>query len=141
MWILVVFLLKDVVVMDEYVYQVLTNYYNVLDSVGYQPHSISKKLLILCFYKNIIYGDYRGRFSKEDWILIEKALDCLYGSECLIPYPDYMKKGKLHLGELSELAQRVQDLEDTNVLKVIHDEEAYPGTDDSDIMFVPVTED
>lgn len=50
-------------------------------------------------------------------MLIEKALDCLYGSTCLIPYPDYLKMGKLHLGEMTELVQRIENLENTNVLK------------------------
>jgi hypothetical protein len=71
-----------------------------------------------------VYCDYRGLLSKDDYRLIEKALDCLYGSTCLIPYPDYLKMNKLHLGEMTEMAQRVKTLEDTDVVKVIHSDES-----------------
>jgi hypothetical protein len=65
-----------------------------------------------------VYHDYRGLLSKADYSLIEQALNCLYGSTCLIPYPDYLKMGKLHLGEMTEMAQRIKRAEDTEVVKV-----------------------
>lgn len=68
---------------------------------------------------------------------IERALNCLFGANCLIPYPDYLKMGKLKLGEMTELAQRVKTLEDTNVMKVMHNAEYDPETCQSDIIFVP----
>jgi hypothetical protein len=55
--------------------------------------------------------------SKDDYHLIERALDCLYGSTCLIPYPDYLKMSKLHLGEMGEIASRLKEVEDTKVIK------------------------
>ena len=81
------------------------------------PYSEMQKLMILGFYKDFVYGDYRGILSKDDYLLIERALDCLYGSSCLIPYPDYLKMGKLHLGQATELANRLKVLEETEVLK------------------------
>ena len=39
------------------------------------------------------------------------ALDCLFGSTCLIPYPDYLKMGKLHLGDMTEVSQRISQNE------------------------------
>ena len=80
----------------------------------------AKKLLLLIFYRDFVYHDYRGLLSREDYLLIERALDCLWGSTCLIPYPDYLKMGKLHLGEMTEMAQRVKNLEDTEVLKAMN---------------------
>ena len=76
-----------------------------------------EKLLILCFYRDFTLQDYRGLINKDDYHLIEKALDCLYGSTCLIPYPDYLKMGKLHLGEMTEVLERVKKVEDTKVVK------------------------
>ena len=32
-------------------------------------------------------------------------------------YPDYLKMGKLHLGEMTEMATRIKNLEDTTVVK------------------------
>ena len=117
--------------MDNIVYQSLMSYFNVLEQRGYMSFSQMQKLLVLCFYRDFVFQDYRGLLTKEDYHLIEQALDCLYGSTCLIPYPDYLKMSKLHLGEMTEMAQRVKTLEDTEVLK------AFDGTsEDSDIMIV-----
>ena len=122
--------------MDEMVYDSLSHYYAVLQKIGYYKYADLQKLLVLIFYKDYIFNDYRGLLSMDDYRLIEKALDCLYGSTCLIPYPDYLKMGKLHLGEITEVAQRVKTMEDTNVLKLIHDLDSAEGTIDSDVIVV-----
>ena len=103
--------------MDEIIYNAFGSYYNVLEKLGYISYPQSQKLLLLCFYRDFVFHDYRGLLNKEDYYLIERALDCLWGSTCLIPYPDYLKMGKLHIGEMTEMAQRVKNLEDTEVLK------------------------
>ena len=107
--------------MDEILYEALSKYYHALELKGYMSKAHSFKLLALIFYRDFVFHDYRGLLSKKDYRLIEKALDCIYGTSCLIPYPDYLKMGKLHLGEMTEMAQRVKALEDTDVVKVIHD--------------------
>jgi hypothetical protein len=96
-----------------------------------------QKLLVLIFYRDFVYNDYRGLISKDDYLMIERALDCLYGSTCLIPYPDYLKMGKLHIGEMTEMANRVKNLENTEVLKAFD----FEGSDDSDIVIVKNEED
>lgn len=118
--------------MDELIYQVLNNYYSALEAKGYMKSSDADKILILCFYRDFILQDYRGLISKEDYFLIEKALDCLYGSTCLIPYPEYLKMNKSYLGQLAEAIYRIKKLEDTPVLKLIDVDENV----ESDIMIV-----
>lgn len=110
--------LKDVAVMDELVYNALCQYFTVLSKVGYYKWADVKKLLVLIFYRDIIQKDYRGLLTKADYGVIERALNCLYGTTCLIPYPDFMSSGRLHLGEMSEIAQRVKNVENTRVVKV-----------------------
>ena len=107
--------------MDEMVYNSLSRYYHVLETTGYMSQKEVEKLLLLSFYKDFVYSDFRGLLSGDDYHYIERALDCLYGSTCLIPYPDYLKMGKLKLGDTTELSHRIKTLEDTNVVKVIHD--------------------
>jgi len=119
-----------VAVMDEIIYNALGSYYNALEKKGYMSYANMQKLLLLIFYRDFVFHDYRGLLSREDYLLIERALDCLWGSTCLIPYPDYLKMGKLHLGEITELASRVRTLEDTDVLKAFDAD----GTGDSDII-------
>lgn len=118
--------------MDKIIYNAITQYYTVLSKLGYYPYEDVFRLLLLCFYRDFVFHDYRGVLSRADYKEIEKALNCLFGSNCLIPYPDYLKMGKLHIGEMTELAQRVRTLEDTDVLKAFDSD----GTCDSDIIIV-----
>ena len=104
--------------MDRILYNSLSKYYHALEQTGYMSNTHAKKLLLLIFYRDFTLRDFRGKLSKDDYHLIEKALDCLWGSSCLIPYPDYLKMGRLHLGETTEMAQRLKALEDTEVLKL-----------------------
>ena len=121
--------------MDEIVYEALSKYFHALEIHGYMSKTHSIKLLVLSFFKDFVFQDYRGILTREDYCLIERALDCLYGTSCLIPYPDYLKMGKLHLGEMTEMAHRVKTLEDTDVVKVMHDFENADNVQ-SDVMIV-----
>lgn len=103
--------------MGETVYESLSAYYDALSKLGYMSQDKGKSLLLLSFFNEFVYNDYRGVISREDYRVIERALNCLFGSNCLIPYPDYLKMGKLHLGEMTELAYRVKKLENTEVIK------------------------
>lgn len=125
--------------MDEFIFNALSKYYDVLGKTGYMSYINAVKLLVLIFYRDFVYHDYRGLISREDYHQIELALNCLYGTTCLIPYPDYLKMGKLNIGSLTELASRVKALEDTNVLKVVH----QPNPEDhieSDIVILANTD-
>lgn len=127
--------------MDEILYNALSGYYHALELRGYMPKTHSDKLLVLAFYRDFMFHDYRAVLSKSDYRLIEEALDCLYGTSCLIPYPDYLKMGKLHLGEMTEIAQRLKNLEETDVVKVIHNLNDAEDNLDSDICFVAEEDD
>lgn len=107
--------------MDEFVYTSIGRYFHTLQNFGYLSYKNVKSLLVLIFFYNIIYHDYRGLIRKKDYGIIERALNCLYGTTCLIPYPDYLKMGKLKLGEMTEMAQRIKNIEEEPVLKLIHD--------------------
>lgn len=122
--------------MDEIIYNALTRYYNVLEKTGYMSYPHAQKLLVLIFYRDFVYHDYRGNITEDDYLLIERALDCLYGSTCLIPYPDYLKMGKLHIGEITELARRVTTLENKEVVQVIHDLDSAVNKDSSSDILV-----
>ena len=124
-------ILNPVDVMDNIIYNAIVKYYTALSKVGYYKYGDVFSLLVLCFLRDFVYQDYRGTLSKSDYSIIEKALNCLFGSNCLIPYPDYLKMGKLHIGEMTEMAHRVKTLEETEVLK------AFDGDDEnSDIMIL-----
>ena len=93
--------------MDKVLFDSLCRYFATLTRVGNVPYNSVAKLLVLMFYKHFIYEDYRGNLSKKDYSTIEKALDCLFGSTCLIPYPNYLEMGKLRLGDITEMVHRI----------------------------------
>lgn len=122
--------------MGDILLEALTKYYHALEVKGYMSKVHSEKLLVMAFYWDFMYNDYRALLSKKDYCLIERALDCIYGTSCLIPYPDYLKMGKLHLGEITEMAQRVKTLEETEVVKIIHDLDSVNGDPQSDVLIM-----
>lgn len=122
--------------MDKLLYEALTKYYNALEYNIYMDKIPTMELLVLGFYRDFIFHDFRGLLSKENYHLIEKALDCLFGNSCLIPYPDYLKMGKLHLGDMTEMAHRVKILEDTDVVKMVHLDNAPDEEPQSDVLIV-----
>lgn len=122
--------------MDDILYEALTKYYHALEVKGYMSKTHSTKLLVMTFYRDFMFNDYRALLSKRDYCLIERALDCIYGTSCLIPYPDYLKMGKLHLGEMTEMAQRIKNLEETEVIKAIHDLNSVNGNTQSDVLIM-----
>ena len=113
--------------MDKVLYDSLYRYFTTLAKIGTVSYNSVNKLLVLIFYKHFIYEDYRGNLSKEDYNIIEKALDCLFGSTCLIPYPNYLEMGKLHLGDMTEMAHRINDYE--NHLQDLDDRFKYTFED------------
>lgn len=101
--------------MDEFVYKATSDYFHALEKLGYLSKDKVDSLLVLLFYYNLIYKDYRGFIKEEHYHIIEKALNCLYGVNCLIPYPDYLKMGKLKLGEMTEIISRINALANLEV--------------------------
>lgn len=123
--------------MDEFVYNSYDKYFQTLGKLGHVSDSDVEKLLVLNFYYNLMYKDYRGNVSEEDYRLIDQALNCLYGTSCLIPYPEYTSMGSLNIGGIAELAQRVKNLEDTQVVMTISDaSDIENASDESDVIII-----
>ena len=95
-------------------------YFNTLSKLGYKKQGDVNKLLVYMFIGELLTGDMRHFITKEDYETIEKALYCLYGSSCLIPYPQYanddylfghLKDGEPRSTEYSE----VRSTENSNI--------------------------
>lgn len=112
--------------MENFVYQAVMHYFKALSLLGYYKYKDVEKLIVLLFYHVLIDHDYRGYVKEKDYKLIDKALHCLYGTTCLIPYPDYLKMGKLKLGEFTEVLSRTKAIEKSNEMlqQQIYDNDA-----------------
>ena len=100
--------------MDNFTFNTLSRYFTNLANVGYRKNSDVMKVLLLSHINKLLKNDFRGFITEKDYRKTERALYCLYGSSCLIPYPDYYstKKEKvMYNGSISELTHRVKIME------------------------------
>lgn len=105
--------------MVKYLYEALCNYFNHLCNTGYIKYSEVEKLLLLSAIHRLVDCDFRGYLNREDYNSINNALYNLYGTSCLVPYPDYYggkHKRIMYTCSISELAHRVDDLEKLNAI-------------------------
>ena len=97
--------------MDRYVYNALSRYFHTLETVGYIPIKDIHKLLVLVFIYKMAYGIYRTYVTRKDYHDMSRALNCLYGCSCLLPYPDYAKTGVLKVGVFNNTISETRALE------------------------------
>lgn len=101
--------------MDNITYNTLVRYFTNLSNTGYRKNSDVIKVLLLSSINKLLNNDFRGFITEEDYRKIEKALYCLYGNSCLIPYPDYYNTKNqrvMYSGSMSELIHRVVKAEE-----------------------------
>lgn len=102
--------------MVNQVYTAITKYFGHITNTGYMRQDNVNKLLLLIAVYNLLDNDFRALVSEDDYKLINNALYCLYGSTCLIPFPDYYNNKAnrvMYKGSISELAHRVAVTEST----------------------------
>lgn len=102
--------------MDNVVYESIKRYFTSLSMFGYKSYNDTYKLLYIISIRDFIYNDFRGLITEDDYRIIGRSLYNVFGTTCLLPYPQFCKsKGMndLHLGsitELSHMVQRTQEL-------------------------------
>lgn len=101
--------------MVNQLYDALNRYFNTLSNTGYVKQSSVEKLFVFSMIEELLCNDFRAYITESDYQYIVQALYCLYGSDCLLPYPDYYKNDNsriMYNGSTSELAYRVSKLEE-----------------------------
>lgn len=68
---------------------ILENYFNILSQTGYYKYSSVYKILVFLFIDDILNTEMNTFITEDDYKLMVDILECLYGSECLIPYPEF----------------------------------------------------
>ena len=98
--------------MEDLLYNTYLRYFTELGNLGYKNNNEVKKLLFYTFIQELV-STTSIVIPKEDYEHLENALYCLYGTSCLIPYPNYCENPMfLHLGDVAELSARVSVLEE-----------------------------
>ena len=73
--------------MVKYLSTLLNKYFNILKYFGYNRYISVDKILVVSFIQETIDEDM-CYVSDEDKLDMRNALSCIYGSECLFPFPD-----------------------------------------------------
>jgi hypothetical protein len=88
--------------MDEYVYNALSSYFGVLEKTGFLSDKEVYKLLVLSFFNDFLFKNFGSMVTADDCKQIALALDCLYGSSCLMPYPECLRGGQMPIDNTTE---------------------------------------
>lgn len=103
--------------MDDLLYESCLRYFTTLSNYGFKSEKDVKKLLFYVFIQELV-NTTSIVISEEDYKHIENALYCMYGTTCLIPYPNYCESPMYaHLGDIAELSARMERAEETLVLQ------------------------
>lgn len=73
----------------------ITNYFNALASSGYKSDKETYKLLVLLFINELLDSSFSLYITEEDYKTIDNVLNCIYGSSCLIPFPQHTSNTSL----------------------------------------------
>lgn len=76
-------------------FSAISSYFTSLSHFGYKKKSDVNNLLIYSFIEEMLTGRMREFITEDDYRYIEKALHCLYGSTCFIPYPEYVGNSEI----------------------------------------------
>ena len=115
--------------MDSLLYETLYRYFTHLSNTGYEKDKDVKKVLLYTALIYLLNNDFRGLITEEDYKYINNVLYCLFGSTCLIPYPDYYSSKNnqiMYSGSISEILHRLEDVEDV-IINPIKAEIVIPG--------------
>lgn len=70
--------------------QSLERYFKTIKHYGHYKDLGITKLLILIYVNELLSDYYNIPIIDSEYEIIQKALLCLFGSECIIPYPYYI---------------------------------------------------
>lgn len=73
----------------------LDRYFVTLSQFGYKEYCSVTKLLVLSYIEEMLYNETWSPVPEKDYRDMDKALYCLYGNSCLIPYPEYINNDSL----------------------------------------------
>lgn len=69
----------------------VNKYFHTLSNLGYKKDKDVYNLIAYIFLEEFLYGSVSQFITEKDYNTIDRALYCLYGTSCMIPYPDYKK--------------------------------------------------
>ena len=69
----------------------VNKYFQTISKLGYKKDSEVNSLIVFLFLEEFLCNYMVPFITEEDYNTINKALYCIYGTSCMVPYPDYKK--------------------------------------------------
>ena len=104
--------------LDNLVYTGVSNYFKALSTFGYKSYTEVDKLLVLLFIDGLLRGPLSLYIDECDYKTITNVLYCLFGSTCLIPYPEFAVNTSL-IQALNDVTPRITE---NSILRFSEDE-------------------
>lgn len=104
--------------LDNIAYTSISNYFQALSTFGYKGYKEVNKLLVLLFIEELLRSSLNIYISEEDYKAITNTLYCLFGSTCLIPYPEFIVNTSL-VQALNDATPRITE---NDILRFSEDE-------------------
>lgn len=70
----------------------LNEYFTILSQTGYIEYNKVKGILGLLLVDSFLNTELNIYVTEEDYNIMVKFLYCIYGKNCLIPYPQFLKE-------------------------------------------------
>lgn len=70
----------------------LNEYFTILGQTGYVEYNKVKGILGLLLVDSFLNTELNTYVTEEDYNIMVKFLYCIYGKNCLVPYPQFLKE-------------------------------------------------
>lgn len=104
--------------LDNLAYIGVSNYFKALSTFGYKSYKEVDKLLVLLFIEGLLRGPLSMYIDDCDYKTITNVLYCLFGSTCLIPYPEFVVSTSL----VQDLNANTPRISEDEILRFSEDE-------------------
>lgn len=105
--------------LSDVAYEGLNRYFHSVSTFGYKSYSEVYKLLTLLYIEELIFGPLGLYINECDYRTITNTLYCLYGSTCLISYPEFNVYSEL----VQALNLKVPKILESSILRYSQDEQ------------------
>ena len=85
----------------------LQNYFHALSVFGYKSYKEVGKLVVLLFIEELLNGNLSSYVTDDDYRTLTNVLYGLFGTTCLIPYPEF--KCNVSLNQSLNILPRISE--------------------------------
>lgn len=100
----------------------VNKYFHTLSNLGYKKDIEVNSLIVFLFLEELLCGSMSQFITEKDYSTIDKALYCLYGTSCILPYPDYRKT---HIEPLNKMLDEYR-VTDDEILRITETGDVRP---------------